>query len=69
MLAYVKRGLKGETMHTDPVCGMEVTPETAVGAWEHDGTTYYFCSAGCLERFREDPERFLHLTPNERGMS
>lgn len=56
-------------MHTDPVCGMEVTPETAAGAWEHDGTTYYLCSAGCLERFREDPERFLRLTPDERGMS
>ena len=53
---------------TDPVCGMDVTPETAAGAWEHGGTTYYFCSVGCLERFRADPGRFLALGENERAM-
>ena len=41
---------------TDPVCGMEVDPEDAAAAWQHAGTTYYFCSVGCMERFREDPE-------------
>ena len=54
-------------MHTDPICGMEVTPDTAAAAWEHDGTTYYFCSVGCMERFRDDPERFLETAPDERG--
>ena len=39
----------------DPVCGMNVERETAAAAWEHDGTTYLFCSIGCMERFREDP--------------
>ncbi|HEY7478673.1 MAG TPA: YHS domain-containing protein [Actinomycetota bacterium] len=53
---------------TDPVCGMEVTPETAAGAWEHQGQTYYFCSVGCLERFRSGPEGFLRRDPSERGM-
>ena len=24
----------------------------------HDGRTVYFCSAGCLEAFRQDPARF-----------
>ena len=52
----------------DPVCGMEVTPETAAGAWEHDGTAYYFCSTGCLQRFKTDPARFLAMDPSERGM-
>ena len=42
-------------MHVDPVCGMTITVDTAAGAWEHDGTAYYFCSVGCLERFRQDP--------------
>ena len=28
----------------DPVCGMEVNPEDAAAAWQHAGTTYYFCS-------------------------
>lgn len=53
---------------TDPVCGMTVTPETAAAAWEHDATTYYFCSVGCMERFREEPQHFLNLDPSERGM-
>jgi len=52
----------------DPVCGMSVEPDTAAAAWEHDGSTYYFCSVGCMERFRQDPARFLTGDPSERGM-
>jgi len=52
----------------DPVCGMSVTPETAAAAWEYEDTTYYFCSVGCMERFRLDPEHFLHMDPSERSM-
>jgi Cu+-exporting ATPase len=47
---------------------MTVTPETAAGAWEHGGTTYYFCSAGCLERFKEEPEVYLDADPSTRSM-
>jgi P-type Cu+ transporter len=43
----------------DPVCGMEVEADTAAGSFEFRGTTYYFCSRGCLEDFREDPEAYL----------
>jgi P-type Cu+ transporter len=43
----------------DPVCGMEIRPSDAVGTHTYDGRTYYFCNASCLERFREDPGRFL----------
>jgi Cu+-exporting ATPase len=53
---------------TDPVCGMEVDPTRAAAAWEHDGTTYYFCSIGCMERFREDPDGHLSKDPSERSM-
>lgn len=53
---------------TDPVCGMTVEPDTAAAAWEHDGTVYYFCSVGCMERFREDPVRFVSMDPSERHM-
>lgn len=52
----------------DPVCGMEVQPETAAAAWERAGSIYYFCSVACMERFRADPERFLAADPGERGM-
>jgi Cu+-exporting ATPase len=52
----------------DPVCGMTVTQDTAAAAWEHLGETYFFCSIGCLERFRRDPEEVLSLDPSERHM-
>ena len=54
-------------MVVDPVCGMEVNPEDAAAAWQHAGATYYFCSVHCMDRFREDPERFLSANPTERG--
>lgn len=46
-------------MEIDPVCGMEVDPKTAEASWEYGGETYYFCSAGCLADFREDPDAYL----------
>jgi Cu+-exporting ATPase len=52
----------------DPVCGMRVTPETAAAAWEYEGTTCYFCSIGCMQRFKEDPEGYRGLDPGQRTM-
>jgi Cu+-exporting ATPase len=46
-------------MEIDPVCGMEVDPQSAVGSFDYHGMTYYFCSAGCLEDFKEDPESYV----------
>jgi xanthine dehydrogenase accessory factor len=43
----------------DPVCGMTVDVATARYRSVHEGTTYYFCSAGCLERFERNPAPFL----------
>src|SRR5690348_17130735 len=43
----------------DPVCGMTISPEDAAGTHTHRGTTYHFCNPGCLEKFKEDPERYL----------
>ena len=43
----------------DPVCGMSVDPERAAGKSEHDGNVYYFCSAGCKQKFDAAPERCL----------
>ena len=55
-------------MHTDPVCGMAVDADSAAAAWEHDGKTYFFCSVGCMERFRQDPSQFLSQDPSDRSM-
>ncbi len=45
--------------HVDPVCKMTVHAETAAGKFEYNGTTFYFCAVGCLNKFRQDPEKFL----------
>jgi len=47
----------------DPVCGMSVDPQTAKHRHDHDGTTYYFCSGRCLEKFAADPGRYLRPKP------
>src|SRR5207237_2895423 len=47
----------------DPVCGMTVDPQNAAGVYEYKGQTYFFCSVGCREKFKADPERFLNHGP------
>ncbi|HSB41908.1 MAG TPA: heavy metal translocating P-type ATPase [Methylomirabilota bacterium] len=50
----------GAVVVTDPVCGMDVTPEDAAGGHaEHGGTTYWFCHPRCREQFVADPARYL----------
>src|SRR5215216_2594666 len=51
------------TKAIDPVCGMELDPATAAGSSELDGRTYYFCSAGCKQRFDAAPEKYLPSEP------
>ena len=41
--------MKGSVV--DPICGMTVEPETAAAKAVSEGTTYYFCSIGCRNRF------------------
>ncbi|HZA35357.1 MAG TPA: heavy metal translocating P-type ATPase [Vicinamibacterales bacterium] len=43
----------------DPVCGMSILPSRAAGHVEHEGRTYYFCSASCMRRFQDTPDAFL----------
>jgi xanthine dehydrogenase accessory factor len=35
----------------DPICGMTVEIATARHVLEKNGVTYYFCCAGCKDRF------------------
>ena len=42
----------------DPVCGMEIDPNTAAGKSEYKGETYYFCSPGCKKAFDKEPEKY-----------
>lgn len=47
------------TMATDPVCGMKVDPATSKHCFDHAGTSYHFCSAGCRTKFEADPGKYL----------
>ncbi|SJZ61503.1 heavy metal translocating P-type ATPase [Novilysobacter spongiicola] len=49
----------------DPVCGMNVDPQTSPHHAEHAGTTYHFCSAGCCTKFVADPGKYLAPTSAE----
>lgn len=44
---------------TDPVCGMQIEEQDAAGQSEHEGRTYYFCSASCQRKFEENPEQYV----------
>ncbi len=46
-------------MEKDPVCGMTVEPARAAGRIDHQGSTYYFCSLGCREKFKTSPDPYL----------
>ena len=54
------------TSAKDPVCGMTVDPATAKHKAEHGGATYYFCSAGCRDKFVAEPARYLGAEAGER---
>ena len=53
----------GPRIAKDPVCGMNVDPDRAVGSHEHAGQKYFFCSQHCLEKFRAEPARYLAPQP------
>ena len=47
-------------MVKDPVCGMTANPETAQHHADLGGTRYYFCSLGCHDKFKTNPDRYLN---------
>jgi P-type Cu+ transporter len=42
----------------DPVCGMSVDKATVGHRHAYGGSTWYFCSKHCLDRFSSEPERY-----------
>jgi Cu+-exporting ATPase len=51
-------GGASKTAVIDPVCGMTVDPTTAKHKVEHAGKTYYFCCAGCAQKFSAAPGQY-----------
>jgi xanthine dehydrogenase accessory factor len=43
----------------DPVCGMTVEMATARFTSQYEGTTYYFCAAGCKRSFDKEPQKYV----------
>src|SRR5579863_5541446 len=56
------------TLERDPVCGMNVNPATAKHLHRHAGKNYYFCCAGCVEKFKADPQKYLAPKPRPSGL-
>ena len=54
---------------TDPVCGMKVDPATTPHRLQLGGSTYHFCSAGCLKKFKSDAHRYLNPPPTDPAVS
>ncbi len=48
-----------DKVYLDPVCGMKVAANSEKSI-VHDGQPFYFCSSGCMQKFRADPQRYLH---------
>src|SRR5579864_7487135 len=48
------------TLERDPVCGMNVSRASAKHVHEHAGKNYYFCCAGCTQKFKADPQKYLN---------
>ena len=44
----------------DLVCGMDLDPATTDRRAEHEGQTYYFCSATCKQKFDSNPEQYVN---------
>ena len=47
------------TATKDPVCGMRVHEHDAGATLEHQGTTFYFCTANCRDAFVSHPDDYL----------
>jgi YHS domain-containing protein len=47
-----------ENKITCPVSGSTFNKSEAYGSMEYNGKTYYFCCAGCKEKFEKDPEKY-----------
>ncbi len=45
----------------DPVCGMEVDPQTAPASTVYREQRIYFCAPACRRAFEKDPERYRQL--------
>jgi Cu+-exporting ATPase len=46
---------------------MEVNPASADAQSEHEGQTFYFCSAECKRKFDANPQQYIDETDRAQG--
>lgn len=54
-------------MVKDPVCGMEIYPNSAFASREHMGHNYFFCSGNCVNKFDKNPHQYVLMTEDPIG--
>ena len=47
-------------MAFDPVCNMEVDPDSTEWVSEYKDQKYYFCDEGCKRAFEKSPDMWLN---------
>lgn len=47
------------TRKKDPVCGMNLREEDVQAISACGGTTYWFCSAACKQKFDQAPQKYV----------
>ncbi len=61
---HISHGKDHEKTVKDPVCGMDVDPKNAKGgSTVYKDKEYFFCSSKCLDKFSNDPEKYLNPKP------
>jgi xanthine dehydrogenase accessory factor len=54
----VESSVVGNREAKDPICGMTVDISKAKHTSEFHGNTFYFCCAGCKQKFDKQPDRY-----------
>lgn len=64
-----REAVQEDGVRRDPVCGMEISPETEKPAHDYGGRRFYFCAERCRERFVGDPDAFVEAIDPVCGMT
>ncbi len=66
-MIHGKRERNDKAKDVDPVCGMEINVEQGYGKM-HEGILYRFCSRSCLDKFEDEPDKYIKQTKKDGGV-
>lgn len=64
MIHSKEHGYNSDNKIKDPVCGMSVNLKDSTEKYYYKGTTWYFCSKNCLNKFSDEPEKYISPKQN-----